>query len=188
MSEKTLNLLENFKEYQPQTFILDGYIGLEKEMLEQHYGLYKGYVTNANKAVAELKQMITLEKGDSYEASEVRRRFGFEYSGMRLHELYFGGIKPGGTPVNEEFKNAVAKVWGSFENWQADFIRTGLMRGIGWAILFQDPLTGSLQNFWISDHENGHPASFNPIVVMDVWEHAYVKQYGATGRKPYIEA
>lgn len=176
------------KEYPLQTFVLDGYAGLDKEMLEQHYALYKGYVTNANKTISMLAQMIADEKADNYEVSEVRRRFGFEYNGMRLHEFYFGSMNPGGTTVNQMIKNAVSSAWGNWDIWMQDFIRTGMMRGIGWAILYQDPTNGALQNFWISDHENGHPAGFNPILVMDVWEHAYIKQYGAGGRKSYIES
>jgi Fe-Mn family superoxide dismutase len=175
------------KEYALQTFTLDGYTGLNKDMLEEHYGLYKGYVTNINKITAQLEQMIKDGKADTPEASEIRRRFGFEMNGVRLHEYYFGGMKPGGSPEESAFKSAIAAVWGSVEVWQQDFVRTGMMRGIGWAVLYQDTSTGALQNFWIGDHENGHPAGFKPVLVMDVWEHAYVKQYGAAGRKTYIE-
>jgi Fe-Mn family superoxide dismutase len=177
-----------FTEYTPKTFNLDGLAGLNKDMLDEHYGLYKGYVTNTNKLQTALAQMLAENKADTPEYAETRRRLGFEYDGIRLHEYYFGAMKPQGSAVPDKFKNAVAKFWGSFDAWQADFVRTGLMRGIGWAILYRDPLTGGLQNFWISDHEYGHPAGFQPILVMDVWEHAYIKQYGASGRKAYVEA
>ena len=177
-----------FTQYAPLTFTLDGYKGLNKDMLEEHYTLYKGYVTNTNKANTELAQMMADGKADTPEFSEVRRRLAFEYDGMRLHDYYFGGLKPDGSPVDEKLKAAVAATWGSWEAWMQDFTRTGMMRGIGWAILYQDPMNGALQNFWVSDHELGHPTGFRPVLTMDVWEHAYIKQFGATGRKPYIEA
>ena len=176
-------------DYKAQTFTLDGLAGLNKDLLEQHYKLYTGYVTNTNKANAELSQMMADAKADSYDFAEVRRRLGFEYNGMRLHEYYFGGMKPGGTPVDAKLKSAVEAVWGTWDNWMADFVRTGMMRGIGWAILYQDPMNpAQLSHHWIGDHEYFHPAGFNPVLVMDVWEHAYVLQFGASGRKGYVDA
>ncbi len=177
-----------FTNYTALTYNFDGLKGLDKEMLEQHYNLYKGYVNNTNKAQAVMMEMLEAGKADTTEFSEVRRRLGFEYAGMRLHEYYFGMLKPEGSPVDEKLKRAVSEFWGSWENWVADITRTAMMRGIGWAILYYDPVTKGLQNFWISDHENGNPPGFIPIFVLDVWEHAYVKQFGAGGRKAYIEA
>lgn len=175
-------------QYTAQTYKLDDLVGINKELTEQHYKLYQGYVTNVNKANAELAQMAGDAKADSYEYSEVRRRLGFEYNGMRLHEYYFGALKSGGTPVDAKLKTAVEAVWGTWDAWVADFVRTGMMRGIGWSILYQDPMNGALSNHWIGDHEYFHPAGFTPIAVMDVWEHAYVLQFGASGRKGYVDA
>lgn len=177
-----------FKPYEAKAYTFDGLKGLDKDMLDQHYNLYKGYVTNVNKAQTQMTEMLTAGKGDAYEFAETRRRLGFEYAGMRLHEYYFGALKPEGAAVDEKLKTAVAGVWGSWEAWVADITRTALMRGIGWAILYRDTMTGSLQNFWATDHENGHPPGFAPVFVLDVWEHAYIKQFGAAGRKAYVEA
>lgn len=177
-----------FAEYAPKTFNFDNLAGLNKDMLEEHYALYKGYVTNTNKYQTAMAQMLAENKADSPEFMETRRRLGFEYDGIRLHEYYFGAMKPNGSEIPNKIKTAVAKIWGSYDVWQADFVRTGMMRGIGWAILYQDTMNGALQNFWISDHELGHPAGFKPVLVMDVWEHAYIKQYGAQGRKSYVDA
>ena len=180
--------IAKFKTYAAQTYSFDGLKGLDKDMLEQHYNLYKGYVTNVNKAQTQMAEMLATGIGDAYELAETRRRLGFEYAGMRLHEYYFGALKPEGSAVDEKLKIAVTGVWGSWEAWIADITRTALMRGIGWAILYRDTLTGGLQNFWATDHENGHPPGFNPVFVLDVWEHAYIKQFGASGRKAYVEA
>jgi Fe-Mn family superoxide dismutase len=157
-------------------------------MLEQQINLYKGYVTNVNKAQTAMSEMLALGKADTTELSETRRRLGFEYAGVRLHEFYFEMIKPGGSAVDGKLKAEISKVWGTWENWIADITRTAMMRGIGWAILYRDNFNGGLQNFWITDHENGHPPGFTPIFVLDIWEHAYIKQFGAAGRKGYVDA
>jgi Fe-Mn family superoxide dismutase len=187
-NNSTKNKTFNFNSYTALTYNFDGLKGLDKEMLEQHYALYKGYVNNVNKAQSAMAEMLEAGKADTTEFSEIRRRLGFEYAGMRLHEYYFGMLKPEGSPVDEKLKKAVSAFWGSWENWLGDITRTAMMRGIGWAILYYDTTTKSLQNFWISDHENGNPPGFMPIFVIDVWEHAYVKQFGAGGRKAYIDS
>lgn len=182
------NSVYKFTTYAPLTYNFDGLKGLSKDMLEEHYALYRGYVNNTNKAQAIMVEMLSAGKSDTTEFSEVRRRLSFEYAGMRLHEYYFGMLKPEGSTVDEKLKKAVSAFWGSWENWVADITRTAMMRGIGWAILYYDPVTKGLQNFWIDDHENGNPPGFEPIFVLDVWEHAYVKQFGAGGRRAYIDA
>ena len=174
--------------YAPVVYKLDDLVGLNKDMLEQHYKLYAGYVTNTNKANTALSEMIAAGKTDSADFAETRRRLGFEYNGMRLHEYYFGSMKSGGSPVDAKLKAAVEAVWGTWDAWMADFVRTGMMRGIGWSMLYQDPMNGALSHHWISDHEYFHPAGFTPILVMDVWEHAYYLQFGAQGRKAYVDA
>lgn len=133
-----------FKTYTAQTYSFDGLKGLDKDMLEQHHNLYKGYVTNVNKAQTQMAEMLAAGKGDAYEFAETRRRLGFEYAGMRLHEYYFGALKPEGSAVDEKLKTAVAGVWGSWDAWVADITRTALMRGIGWAILYRDTIYGFL--------------------------------------------
>lgn len=177
-----------FKLYEPKAFSFAGMKALDPEMLEHHVNLYKGYVINVNKAQTAMSEMAADGKADSTEFSETRRRLGFEYAGVRLHEFYFEMIKPEGSAVDAKLKTEVSKVWGSWENWIADITRTAMMRGIGWAILYRDPVTGGLQNFWINDHENGHPPAFETIFVLDIWEHAYIKQFGAAGRKGYVDA
>ncbi|NLE90399.1 MAG: superoxide dismutase, partial [Dehalococcoidales bacterium] len=122
------------------------------------------------------------------EFAELKRRFGFEFNGMRLHELYFGNL---GSQIklykNSDFAKAIAQQFGSWENWEKDFKATGKMRGIGWVVLYQDTETGQLFNQWINEHETGHLATCEPLLVMDVFEHAYIGDYGLK-RADYIEA
>jgi len=177
------------KPYEAKTFNLQ-LDGISSAQLEQHYKLYQGYVTNTNTLNDKLAELRSASKVGTPEYNELRRRFGFEYDGMRLHEYYFENMAAAGgsTPTTGKLAELLKENFGSVESWEADFRATGAMRGIGWAILYQDPFNGRLQNFWITDHEFGHPAGFTPILVMDVWEHAYTVDYQPTERGKYIDA
>ena len=163
--------------------------GLSKAQLDVHFALYQGYVTNTNRLNETIAAMIKDGKGNTPDCAEMKRRLGFEYNGMVLHEYYFDNL--GATaPLNKDaaLHKKISEGYGSYETWEADFKNTGLMRGIGWAIMYQDPGTKALTNHWVSDHEVGHIAGFKPILVMDVWEHAYTVDFKATERAKYIEA
>jgi Fe-Mn family superoxide dismutase len=123
--------------------------------------------------------------------SELKRRYGFEYNGMVLHEYYFGNMKKDGKgdPDNgSAFRAAVEGVYGSYDAWKLDFMSVGKMRGVGWAVCYQDPATKALSNHWITLHEEGNIAGYNPVLVMDVWEHAFLLDYKPIERPKYIEA
>jgi superoxide dismutase, Fe-Mn family len=163
--------------------------GLSKAQLDVHFALYQGYVTNTNRLNETIAAMIKDGKGNTPDCAEMKRRLGFEYNGMVLHEYYFDNL--GATaPLSKDaaLYKKISEGYGNYESWEADFKNTGLMRGIGWAIMYQDPGTKALTNHWISDHEVGHIAGFKPILVMDVWEHAYTVDFKATERAKYIEA
>jgi Fe-Mn family superoxide dismutase len=123
--------------------------------------------------------------------SELTRRLGFEYNGMVLHEYYFGNMKKDGAgdpASNSGFFKSAEQSFGSYDIWKADFIGIGKMRGVGWAICYQDPSNGRLSNHWITLHQIGNVAGFVPVLVMDVWEHAYLLDYKPAERPKYIEA
>jgi Fe-Mn family superoxide dismutase len=124
--------------------------------------------------------------------SELTRRLGFEYNGMVLHEYYFENLKKGGSTgdpgPSSQFVQAAEASFGNYEIWKADFVGIGKMRGVGWAICYENPANGRLSNHWISLHETGNVAGFHPILVMDVWEHAYLLDYKPAERPKYIEA
>jgi Fe-Mn family superoxide dismutase len=145
-------------------------------------------VTNTNKVLDSLDQMLRDNKTGMPEYSELKRRLGWEFNGMRLHELYFDNLG-GRSPLNKDGKLAQKLIdnFGSIENWEKDFKATGSMRGIGWCVLYQDTSDGRLINFWINEHDVSHPAGCNPILIMDVFEHAYLTDY-ALKRADYIEA
>jgi len=164
---------------------LVGMAGFSETLIKNHFTLYQGYVTNANKLMDNLSVMLKDGKTTVPEYSELKRRMGFEFNGMRLHEYYFDNLG-GKTQVdkNSIFVRRVAESFGSYEAWEQDFKATGAMRGIGWVVLYQD-WTGVLFNAWINEHETGHFAGCTPILVMDVFEHAYMIDYGLK-RADYI--
>ncbi len=176
--------------YTAKDFNLSGLNGISDKTLEVHFGLYKGYVTNTNTLNEQIAALITDGKIGSPAYSELTRRLGFEYNGMRLHEYYFGNMTSSGgdAPTGGKLVDALAASFGSFDNWKADFTKVGAMRGVGWAITFQDPFTGRLSNHWITLHEDGNPAGFKPVLVMDVWEHAFLLDYKPAERPKYIES
>lgn len=167
---------------------LIGMEGFSDTLLKNHFTLYQGYVTNTNKVLDSLAQMAKDGKIGTPEYAELKRRVGWEFNGMRLHELYFDNLG-GKTALDRGGKLAtrMATDFGSVEAWEADFKGTGAMRGIGWTILYQDGANGRLINQWINEHDAGHPAGCAPILVLDVFEHAFMIDYGLK-RADYIAA
>jgi len=165
--------------------------GLSEKLIEQHWKLYEGYVSNVNglnNAIGEaLKTGGEMNKPN---LAELQRRFGFEYNGMVLHEYYFANMKKGVKEPSSSspLVSAFASNYGGTDKWKKQFVEIGKMRGVGWTVTFFDPLAQRLVNTWVGDHEVGHIAGFIPIVIMDCWEHAYITDYGASGRADYVQA
>jgi len=167
---------------------LIGMEGFSEALLNNHFTLYQGYITNTNKLWDSLRAMLKEDKIATPEYAELKRRFGFEFNGMRLHEYYFENLGgKGALDRSGKLGKKLAEAFGSYEDWEKDFRATASMRGIGWAILYQDNLTGWLMNQWINEHETGHFAGCTPILVLDVFEHAFMIDYGLK-RADYIEA
>ncbi len=176
--------------YEQKNF--DGLLGMDgfsETLLKNHFTLYSGYVANANKAADLLAVMAKEGKSGTPEYAEVKRRFGWEFNGMRLHEYYFGNLKKGGTNADQgpALAKALAVEFGSLESWEKDFRATGAMRGIGWVVLYYDSAAKRLFNCWINEHDAGHLSGATPLLVMDVFEHAYMTDYGLK-RADYIAA
>jgi len=168
---------------------LIGMEGFSETLLKNHFTLYQGYVTNTNKVLDMLGQMLKDGKTASPEFAELKRRLGWEFNGMRLHEYYFEnlGRKKGGMNKEGTLAKNMTDEFGSYEMWEKDFKAVGTMRGIGWAVLYQDSASGRLINFWINEHDVSHPAGCNPLLILDVFEHAFMIDYGLK-RADYIEA
>lgn len=167
---------------------LIGIPGFSETLLRNHFTLYQGYVTNTNRVLDTLTALAKDGKQGTPEFAELKRRLGWEWNGMRLHELYFENLG-GKAPLDRSGRLAqrLAQEFGSVEAWEQDFRATGAMRGIGWVVLYQDPLTGRLLNSWINEHDVAHLSGCQPILIMDVFEHAFMLDYGLR-RADYIGA
>lgn len=163
--------------------------GFSDNLLNTHFGLYQGYVKNTNALHLRLEELLNSEKTGPGEFAELKRRFGWEFNGMRLHELYFENMSNGGKKFSENSNigEKITNIFKSFEKWHKDFTSTGSLRGIGWAILAYDKKTRRLFNVWINEHDVGHLAGAEPILIMDVFEHAFVFDYGMN-RADYIKS
>jgi superoxide dismutase, Fe-Mn family len=168
--------------------VLVGMEGFSETLIKNHFTLYQGYVTNTNKVADILDQLLRDGKTGTPEYAELKRRFGWEFNGMRLHEYYFENLG-GKAPLNRDGKLAkqMQADFGGYESWEKDFKATGAMRGIGWVVLYEDTLQERLFNVWINEHDVSHPAGCNPVLIMDVFEHAFMIDYGLK-RADYIEA
>ena len=167
-----------------------GMPGFSDTLLNNHFALYQGYVKSTNTVMDALVAMAKDLKPDAPppQYAELKRRLGWEFNGMRLHEYYFenlGGMKS--LSGSSNLTSVLAAQFGSFESWELDFRATGAMRGIGWVVLYQDNANGKLFNQWINEHDTGHWAGCRPILIMDVFEHAYMLDYG-TKKAGYIDA
>lgn len=175
--------------YQAKDFKhLLGLEGLSDALLTNHFTLYEGYVANTNKVADRLQALRESGETATPEYAELKRRFGWEWNGMRLHELYFGNLtKESGTAAdNAPLSEALTGSFGSVDAWEKDFRASGALRGIGWVILAKDGETGRFFNVWINEHDMGHLAGATPLLVMDVFEHAFMIDYGLK-RAEYIE-
>lgn len=160
-----------------------GIEGLSETLLNNHFTLYQGYVTNTNKLV----EILESKELGTPEYAELQRRFGWEWNGMRLHELYFGNMQRGGGTLAEgSLRAKLTETYGSLENWEKSFKGIGMMRGIGWVVLAYDREQDKVFNLWINEHDLGHLAGAEVILIMDVFEHAYMTDYGIK-KADYIE-
>jgi len=165
-----------------------GLPGFSDNLLTTHFGLYEGYVKNVQKFSESIMKLSEEDKLDTPEYAELKRRLGWEWNGMRLHEYYFSNLTKEPKKFDESlaFVRQMKKDFGSAETWEKYFRATGAMRGIGWVIMYFDPAVRKLFNVWINEHDIGHFSGAVPILVMDVFEHAYFTDYGAK-RADYIE-
>ncbi|MDH4226327.1 MAG: Fe-Mn family superoxide dismutase [Deltaproteobacteria bacterium] len=174
--------------YEPRKFDLKGLDGLSDNQISQHRDtLYVGYVNKLNEIQEKLK---TADRGKANQIySELRALKAdetFALNGVVLHELYFENLGgKGGAPSGGLLK-AIEADFGSFDKWVEDFKASG-MAARGWVMLGKCGYDGKLHNWGLDSHNNNFPALATPVLIMDVYEHAYAIDYGVK-RPPYIEA
>lgn len=177
--------------YTPQIFSLPELSGLSEKQIKVHIGLYEGYVKHINILREQIKDLEVLDKEKyAYAITETRRRLGFEFNGMRMHEYYFTQFEGGVETCNAEsgFAKAVSEKYDSVENFVSHFTSVGMSRGIGWSILYYDPIGNTPHTAWVTDHELGQLGGLPILLALDMWEHAFMVDYVPAEKKNYIEA
>ncbi len=177
------------KTFTIKTFNIAKLKGISDENVADHLKLYAGYVNNANLILKKIEELSEDSEKNAYEIAEVQRRFGFEYDGIRNHEIYFETLSNGAKEINKdgELYKAIEVTWGSFDKWLARFKAIAMSRGIGWAMLYYDKKEDMLLNAYVGDHELGQLSGCAPIIALDLWEHAYISDYAPGGKKDYVE-
>lgn len=177
--------------YTPQTFNLPELPGLSEKQIKAHIGLYEGYVKHINVLREQIAELTALDKEKyAYAIMETRRRLGFEFNGMRMHEYYFTQLEGSAEALTSDssLAQALNEKYGSFENFITHFTSVGMSRGIGWSVLYADPKANTIHTTWVSDHELGQLGGLPVILAMDMWEHAFMVDYLPAEKKNYIEA
>jgi len=161
--------------------------GLNDDLLKMHFKLYQGYVNNTNTLLKKIQELDEKKENRTPDYAGLKRMLGWEFDGMLLHEYYFenlGGTEP--LAKDDPLMKQIETDFGSFDKWKDDFTATGLIRGIGWVVTYVEPNQGRLINEWINEHDVGHLSGAKPLLVMDVFEHAYITQFGLE-RAKYID-
>ena len=176
--------------FDSKTFSLPPISGISEDTLSGHIKLYEGYVKQANVILDKIEEYSADPEANAYALGELQRRFAFEFDGMRNHEYYFGALEGGPKPLSSDsaLAKAIAETWGSVEAFMNRFKAIGLTRGIGWAMLYYDPTTKQLLTQWVDEQHLGHLTGLSPIVTLDVWEHAYLRDYTPSDKSKYIAA
>ncbi len=175
--------------YQARTFNLPQVAGISQKQLDEHIKLYEGYVTHVNKLYMELSEFTQNKDKYGHVMQELRRRLGFEFNGMRLHEYYFGDLEGGAQALSPESAlfETLKTQFGGLEAWRDAFTATAA-RGSGWIILNWDPVAGRFHNNWVTNHDEGQLATLPAVIALDFWEHAYMVDYVPGDKGTYLNA
>lgn len=177
------------KQFIEKKFSISSLTGISTKSIEEHLKLYAGYVKHSNLILDQIRTLKANPEKNAYALGEINRRFGFEYNGMRNHEVYFASLEGHATPLedNSSLQNAISQDWGSFDTWLTEFKSIALTRGIGWAMLYYDRTDNRLLNAWVDEQHLGQLQDCTLILGLDMWEHSYVSDYQPSGKKQYIE-
>jgi len=175
--------------YEAKTFDIPELTGISKKTIEEHLGLYKGYVKHANLIREKIEAYSNDPDNNSYAIGEMQRRFGFEYGGMKNHEYYFSQFEGGANPLPEgTLKDLIEKQWVSVDAWLERFHKIAMTRGVGWAMLYIDRSTNQLVETWVDEQHLGQLADADIVLALDMWEHSFMLDYPPSEKKKYIEA
>ncbi len=177
-------------QYTEKKFVIPTLDGISAKSVEEHLGLYGGYVKNFNAISAAIEGLLSDPDKNALAIAELRRRHSFEFDGMKLHELYFPQLEGGAQPIGAEsaLAQALTKHWGGVESAVARVRQTAMMRGPGWSNLYYNPENGAFHMSFVGEQHQGHFATLPIVLALDVWEHAYLLDHGAAGKAAYVDA
>jgi Fe-Mn family superoxide dismutase len=175
--------------YEPVSFDIPELEGISKETIDGHIGLYQGYVKHVNLIREKIAAYSADPDNNGYAISEMQRRLGFEFGGMRNHEYYFTQLEGGASELPDgALKEKIEFQWGSFDAWLERFKQIAMTRGVGWAMLYHDPHTDQLVQTWVDEQQLGQLADVDLVLALDMWEHSYMRDYNAKDKGQYVEA
>lgn len=177
--------------YEATAFNLPALNGISQKQIDVHIGLYQGYVKHINllrEQIADLTK-IDAEKY-AFAIESIRRRMGFEFNGMRMHEFYFPQWEDAATPEprGSALDVALSEKYGDWDGFMAHFKKVAMSRGSGWATLAWDSAGKTPHIWWTADHELGMLADVKILVAMDMWEHAYMVDYIPAEKSKHVDA
>ncbi len=175
--------------YTPKTFTIPELDGISRQTIDEHIGLYNGYVKHANLIREKIAAYSSDPDNNTYAIGEMQRRYGFEFGGMRNHEYYFTQFEGGAKALPEgKLKEMMIAQWGSVEAWTERFMKIAMTRGVGWAMLYFDKQTNQLVETWVDEQHLGQLADLDIVLALDMWEHSYMLDVPPSRKKEYVEA
>ena len=177
-------------QYTAKKFDLPDLSGLSPEQVEVHLGLYEGYVKHTNLIRERIKDLEQDAEKNAYVIAGLRRRFPFEFNGMRMHEYYFDQFVGGSTEADGSgtLGNNLSEKYGSWDGFIDHFKTVAGSRGIGWTVLYLDQHEMQPHVTYVGDHELGQLGGCPILLALDMWEHAFMVDYTPAEKKAYIEA
>lgn len=162
--------------------------GISERLIRSHWeNNYGGAVKALNTVRGLLAQALKDANAPAYVYNGLKREQLFRTGSVSLHELYFANLGGDGkAPAN--LRTRIAGSFGTYDAWESEFrkIGQGLGGGSGWVVLAYNHRLKLLENYWMADHSTSAPET-TPLLVMDMYEHAYHMDYGASAAK-YIDA
>lgn len=178
-----------------QQFTIGTLEGISEKSIVEHKKLYAGYVKHANLILEKITALSATTAADptqdhTYAINEMQRRFGFEYNGVKNHEVYFKLLEGGAKPLSTDsaLGKAITAQWGSIDAWQTRMKSIAMTRGIGWGMLYYDTERETLLNTWVDEQHLGQLGSTHLIFGIDMWEHSYMLDYVPSEKKKYVDA
>lgn len=176
-------------QYTPRTFDVPELDGIGRETIEEHIGLYNGYVKHVNLIREKIDAYSNDPDNNTYAMGEMQRRLGFEFGGMRNHEYYFTQFEGGAKALPDgKLKDMIERQWGSVDTWMERFTKIAMTRGVGWAMLYIDRGSDQLVQTWVDEQHLGQLADLDIVLALDMWEHSYMRDYPPSKKKEYVDA